>query len=338
MKESFRKLKLNKNISIKTTRYDIPYWETNTSTLYIQIEEVLKEFRIENIKLTQRQLYYQLVGKDLIPNDVNVYKRLCRFVTDCRYAGLIDWNAIEDRGRIPKRASQWDSVKDIVDSAVYSYRLPRWNDQEYYLEMYCEKDAMTSVLNPIAKKYHIYFGANKGYSSASAMYELAKRLYDKMCEGKNVRLLYFGDHDASGIDMIRDIKKRLCEFFIGWDDRCDYKEILVMIKDGDYGDESDYLLVECELDFDTIAVALTQDQIEEFNLPPNPAKQTDPRAKDYISKFGNVSWELDALKPQDLKAIATNSILNFIDLKKYNDYIEKENEQKKKLIAFAEKL
>jgi hypothetical protein len=40
------------------------------------------------------------------------------------------------------------------------------------------------------------------------------------------------------------------------------------------------------------------DQIEDLNLPPNPAKLSDSRAQGYIAEFGRSSWELDALDPQ----------------------------------------
>ena len=151
-------------------------WETDQAGLLQNILGIVDAFQSKGFKLTNRQLYYQLVSRDLIPNADKVYNRICTFLTDARYGGYIDWDAIEDRSRVPKKHSEWDSVQDLIRSACAQYRLPRWSDQDYYVELYCEKQAMESVLRPIADKYHIYFGYNKGYSSASTMYDLAKRI------------------------------------------------------------------------------------------------------------------------------------------------------------------
>lgn len=314
MKEKFRNKIPAGKIKI---RYKISgvlnFWETTAEELFSQIDEVVDYYISVGIKLTNRQLYYQLVGKDLIPNADEVYKKVCVFLTDVRYAGLIDWEAIEDKEREPHRKGEWNSIKSIVQSAINVYRLPRWDDQEYYLEMYCEKKAGINVLQPIADNYHIYFGFNKGYSSASAMYDLAKRIMEQIENSKMVIILYFGDHDASGLDMIRDINERITEFLV----------------EGEYP---------VEPDFEVIPVALTMKQIEEYNPPPNPAKITDPRAKWYIEKFGEESWELDSIDAMELRRIAENSILRYIDIEKYNTWVKREKREKKLLIKFADEL
>lgn len=288
-------------------------WSTDQSGLLNKIIEIVVRYQKQGIILTNRQLYYQLVASDFIPNADEIYKRICTFLTDARYAGLIDWEAIEDRGRVPQKHSEWTSVANLVKSAVYSYRLPRWKDQENYVELYCEKQAMESVLKPIANKYHIYFGYNKGYSSASTMYDLAQRVKTQIQNGKHVYILYLGDHDPSGLDMVRDVRERIHEFLTMGDDPV-------------------------EPDFEIVQLALKMEQIQAYNPPPNPAKITDPRARWYISKYGKTSWELDALRPDVLIKIAEDGILKHLDVDKYNAWIEKEDEQKKALEEFGKKL
>ena len=84
------------------------------------------------------------------------------------------------------------------------------------------------------------------------------------------RILHFGDHDPSGIDMTRDIADRLHLF----------------------GSE-----------VDVRRVALNMDQIDQYDPPPNPAKLSDSRSEKYVSEFGPNSWELDALEPRVLAAL-----------------------------------
>lgn len=253
-KEQFRKwnFKENLKISYKDETGSTKVWTKNQQELLDEIEEIVETYMDQDITLTNRQLYYQLVAEGIIPNADKVYKRICKFLTDCRYAGLVDWEAIEDRGRVPSKASEWTSIKSLINSAIYSYRLPRWSNQDNYVELYCEKQAMESVLKPIADKYHIYFGYNKGYSSASTMYDLAQRIYNRLENGKDTIILYLGDHDPSGLDMVRDVEERLREFLY-------------------LGESDDRLRV--------VQLALNMKQIKKFNPPPNPAKITDPRAK-----------------------------------------------------------
>ena len=281
--------------------------------LLTKIQAIVTQFQGQNIILTNRQLYYQLVASDVIPNADEIYKRICKFLTDSRYGGLIDWEAIEDRGRVPQKPSDWDSIISLIKSACHSYRLPRWQDQNFYVELYCEKQAMESVLKPIAGKYHIYFGYNKGYSSASTMYDLAKRIKEQIDDKKKVVILYLGDHDPSGLDMIRDVRDRIEEFLTGGDDYT-------------------------EPDFEVIPLALNMEQVRKYNPPPNPAKITDPRAKWYKAEYGDMSWELDALNPGVLIELTELGIRRYIDIDKYNSWIELENKQKKSLEDFGKKL
>jgi hypothetical protein len=290
------------------------FWTVNNQVLLGHVTRIVTKYMNQSIKLTNRQLFYQLVAEGLIPNAENVYKRVCKFLTDIRYAGIVDWKAIEDRGRVPTRHSQWKNIKELVESAVYSFRLPRWNDQDYYIELYTEKQALESIFKPIADKYHIYFCANKGYSSVSPIYDLSKRLANKIVDGKKAVVLYLGDFDASGLDMVRDITDRVDEFLTKGDNEFDTSMLQI------------------------IHVGLTRAQVTQYNPPPNPAKKTDPRSKKYMAVHGVHSWEVDALPPNVLIQLVDTAIRQFIDMKKYNAVIARENELKKKLQEFADSL
>ncbi len=320
MKEQFRKWNPKGKIRVSyTDANDISQiWVADGMELLEKVLPIIAEFQRQKIRLTNRQTYYQLVAVNIIPNADKVYKRICTFLTDARYGGWIDWDAIEDRGRVAHMHSEWDNVAEFMGDVVDAFRLPRWSDQEYYVELFTEKQAVESVLSPLANKYHIYFGYNKGYSSAAMMYELSKRVYEQMTEGKNVCILYAGDHDPSGLDMIRDIEERITEFLTEGDDCFDKAQV------------SDY--------FSVVPLALNMEQIRQYNPPPNPAKITDPRAKWYIEEYGQSSWELDALRPEVLRDIVERGIQEHLDVEKYNAWIAKEKPLKQKLQDFADSL
>jgi hypothetical protein len=258
----------------------------------------------DGLKLTLRQLYYQFVTRNAIPNKEAAYKNLGSLISDARLAGLLDWEAIEDRVRTPKIQHQYNDLKDLVEAALYSYRLPRWKGQDWYIELWCEKDAVSNILAPMASKYHIVQMVNRGYSSQSAMHDTAERFLEQD-EAKSKALLYLGDHDASGEDMVRDIRERLAMFGV----------VVLVLK-----------------------VALTFAQVKKYNLIPNPAKLTDTRSKAYIKKFGNESWELDALPPDELHEMIEQAILKVLDVDKYNGVIEQEKSDKETLTRVVDEI
>jgi hypothetical protein len=257
-----------------------------------KIDRVIVSYQKMGYKLTLRQLYYQLVAKGTIPNTVKEYGKLSDLLTNARMAGLVDWSAIEDRGRKPHTPSEWQDLESIMDSVNDSFRLPRWENQPLYVELWTEKDALTSILEPITKDFHIPLVVNKGYSSASAMYAASLRFREATRSGKQCVLLYLGDHDPSGIDMDRDIRERMKTF------RAD-----VIVR----------------------PIGLTMEQIEELNPPENPAKVTDPRAKKYIERHGDISWEVDAIPPEALDRLVRGEIRSCTNMEYYEEVKKQED-------------
>lgn len=267
----------------------------DTARYLEQVIMVIDRYQQMGYKMTLRQLYYQLVVASIIANQKKEYARLSDILTRARMGGLVDWGAIEDRVRVPKMHSEWDDIAGLVESACASYRLPRWSDQEYYVELWTEKEAIAGILSPITDKWHILLSINRGYSSATAMHDAAKRFIEAEGRGKKCVLLYLGDHDPSGLDMDRDIADRLAEF---------------------------------RATVDYIRIGLTWAQIQQYNPPPNPAKFQDPRARDYIARFGQSSWEVDALPPNVLNPLVEQSILQYLNQRKYRKWVQKENGDK----------
>ncbi len=88
-------------------------------------------------------------GKLRIPNTQKSYKRVGNVINDARLAGLIDWDAIEDRTRNTITNSHWKSPARILDSVVDSYAADKWADQPYRVEVWIEKEALAGVFEPV---------------------------------------------------------------------------------------------------------------------------------------------------------------------------------------------
>ena len=299
MKETFKKLKNSSKINLKLS--PTKTWSVDKNVLHGQIIEVCEEYESNGDTMTLRQLYYQLVAKDLIPNHIRVYQKLSALKDELCYGGKLDWSVFEDRGRVPSRAYFENSVSGALQRAVDYYALNRQLNQDVLIEVWTEKDAISGILAKVTNPYTISLVVNKGYNSSTAMYNSYKRFAEAFKQGKSVRILYFGDHDPSGLDMIRDIEDRLNFMF-------------------DRGVRvSNYFV-----DFEVIPVGLTMEQINEFNPPHNPAKITDPRASRYIAEFGQKSWEVDALKPAVMRSIVDEKIKEIMDMEKYHNVLAKE--------------
>lgn len=263
------------------------------------INKIIEEYNNQGYKLTLRQLYYQLVSRDIIPNQKSEYAKLSSLLVQGRMAGIVDWDAIEDRLRVPYLIYNVRGITHAIEDTIDQYRLDRMKDQDIYIELWVEKDALSGVLKRITNHYHIRLMVNRGYSSCTAMHDAYERINEEIDDGKSAVILYLGDHDPSGLDMIRDIRKRLNTFGIS-DDDLEVKQI-----------------------------GLTMEQIEKFNPPPNPAKITDPRAKDYIAVHGNTSWEVDALNPDTLHKLVKDNVEDLIDVDAFDDVVNQEESDKK---------
>lgn len=267
--------------------------------------DILNEYESMGYRLSLRQLYYQLVARDYIENSVRSYKRIGNLISDARMAGLVDWSMIEDRNRETLLPASWESPAEIVRVAARQFRVDRWKGQPCHVEVMVEKDALSGILEPVCREFHVRFTANKGYSSSSAMYEAGKRIrYANIHENKRIHVFYLGDHDPSGIDMTRDIQERFKLF--------------------------------SEIKFTVHRLALNYDQVEMWNPPENPAKETDSRYEVYREKFGDSSWELDAIEPLTLAGLLREGIENLIDEDKWEEVISREAQMRNELTKFAE--
>lgn len=305
------------------------------------INAIIEEYQEQGYVLTLRQLYYQLVSRDVVPNTPAEYEKLSVLLKEGRMGGIVDWSAIEDRIRVPESPASWVSPMEILNQCIKQFALPRMGGQETYLEVWVEKDALSGVLERVTQPYHVPIMVNRGYSSASAMYEAYKRFANRYGYGgcSKIRILYLGDFDPSGIDMIRDVENRICEFFLGKAGAFDKWLVTTTVR-GKPKIKSclgfpqlwkQICKEKLKIDFEIVPIALTREQIDQYQPPPNPAKRTDSRFNKFEEKHGDVSYEVDALRPEVLNQILTNAIEEHIDRPLYESIVRQESEDRNRL-------
>ena len=258
-----------------------PTFRGSSLAMITVANSIIAEYQRMGFTLTLRQLYYQFVSREIIANKQSEYKRLGEIVSKGRLAGLIDWDAIEDRTRNLRSLPSWDDPEDIMASTVSRYREPLWEAQSWAPEVWIEKDALLGVIEPACNRNRVPFFACRGYVSQSETYGAGKRFQRAARRGKRPIVFHLGDHDPSGLDMTRDIDDRLTMF----------SRIGVKI----------------------VRLALNMPQIELYDPPPNPAKETDARYERYAEEHGESSWELDALDPPVIDKLIQDAIDSIVD-------------------------
>ncbi len=266
---------------------------------------IIAEYTAQGFDLTLRQIYYQFVSRDIIPNTLNSYKNLGSVINDARLAGMIDWDAIVDRTRELRSLQHWAEPGDMVAACSQSFHLDRWAGQKYRPEVWIEKDALVGVFSRVCRELDVPLLSCRGYTSQSEMWGASQRLIGYRDSHQTPIIFHFGDHDPSGRDMSRDIRSRLKLFTGGG--------------------------------FYFKRLALNMDQVEQYGPPPNPAKITDSRAAAYIAEFGGESWELDALEPTVLEALVRTAINGIMDRDKMSAMIDQEAERRNTLGKVADR-
>jgi hypothetical protein len=262
-------------------RYETNRLSPETTATIARANTIIAEYEAMGFNLTLRQLYYQFVSRDWIANNDREYKKLGDAIQKGRLNGLIDWDAITDRMRTVSQLTSWDGPDSIVRACSEQFRLDLWARQPQYLMCLIEKDALVGVIEGVCNELRVPYMACRGYASVSSLWQIGnQRLRPLLRAGKEVTVLYLGDHDPSGIDMTRDVRERLNLF---------------AASGGTVGVER---------------LALNMDQIEAYGPPPNPTKMTDSRAEWYVDEHGHECWELDALEPTVISDLIRHAVLS----------------------------
>lgn len=273
--------------------------------LYIdRCSEVLDELRAD-WPLTVRQLYYQLVARGLIKNTNNDYRRLSHNMVLARLQDLVPWEAIEDRTRGLLSSAGWPDANAFRDEQLggfmSGYRRDLLQSQSGALEIWVEKDALSTIIHSVALKYCVPVVPARGFASLSALHNLAERV--SLNGTRQMLILYFSDLDPSGEEMLPAILHTLqVEMTLGG-------------------------LVE------GIRCALTPEQVDKFSLPPAPVKRSDSRARKFTVKHGSGAGvvELDALPPRELRQIVRASIESQLDIGRFKKEQQREAEEKTRI-------
>lgn len=268
----------------------------------LDLKAALLEICIEFAPVTCRQVYYQLVSRGLIGKTEAEYNgTVVRLLSEMRKEGILPYQLIADSTRWMRKPATYSGLEAYLEHGVQAYRRALWDNQDAYVEIWLEKEALAGVLFDVTHDVDVPLMVTRGYPSLSYLHSAAEAI---QAQEKPTFLYYFGDHDPSGLDISRHIEKSL----------------------RDLVDDDDLICFE--------RVAVTEDQIVDMNLQTRPTKKTDTRAKN----FKGESVEVDAIHPDTLRAICRDCIVQHIDHDEWDRLLTVEEQERESLKVFADTL
>lgn len=225
-----------------------------------------------------RQVFYQLVVRGVIEKTETEYSHtVSPLLVKMRLADEVPWAWVVDDSRRTRQTQTFDSVRDALNQTAKFYRRSVLDRSDVYIEVWCEKDGLASVIWEEASEFDVPVIASRGLPSLTQVYTSFENIRAAAEVGKQSYVYQFGDHDPSGCLIPKVIERRLDEF-------CEKHDCQPPIVE---------------------RVALTPEQIERYGLPSRPTKRAgNPHAKGFRGR----STELDALPSRELRRLVRSCI------------------------------
>jgi hypothetical protein len=247
--------------------------------------------------MTNRQLFYRLETQKVVAKTENEYKNtVTRLLVKMRRDGRLPYGWLADNTRWMRKPDTWRGPEAMLHYSVKTYRHSVWENQDAYVEIWLEKDALAGVLMEVTDPWDVPLMVTRGYPSLTFLNTAAEAI---AAQEKPAYLYYFGDYDPSGMDITRKVEEELRA-----------------------------MAPHSEIHFERVAV--TPEQIELYDLPTRPTKTSDSRSKN----FGDRSVEVDAIPPDILMDIAQSCIVRHVDEDAYIKMREVEAMERRTLDQF----
>lgn len=258
------------------------------------IKDALYDFVESERPVTVRQSFYNLEMRGFVKKTEGEYKRtIVRLLGVMRKDGVIPYEWIADATRWTRRPRTHSGLEQALEETRQAYRRRVWDDQNAYVEVWLEKEALAGVVVEVTGQWDVPLMVTRGYPSLSYLHSCGMMLRSIK---KPAFIYYFGDHDPSGVDIPRKVEAGIREF-----------------------------APDVEVHFEVVGV--TPAQIVEMKLPTRPTKDTDTRK----SSFKGRSTELDAIPPKILRELVDGCITRHLDADVYDMTLQIEAEERRSL-------
>ena len=261
----------------------------------------VETFQPLGIVPTVRQVFYQVAVAGLVPKSEKGYRQILRWLRVARMEGDLPWESISDGLRELNTPSTWSTLSDFASDVRGSWKLDRWESQPRSVEVWVEKHTVVGTIDAIIRRYYVPMLCCRGYASSTAKHDAALRAIDRP-----TTVIYIGDHDPSGVDMLEEAAGWLRSFGaedVRWD-----------------------------------RIAVTADDLDDPELPKLQVNGQDNRTRAYIKRFGTDVLEVEALPPGMLQSRLQDAIRRHLDLDAWDAAVARERDMGRQLGDVIEEL
>jgi hypothetical protein len=242
----------------------------NTVRLYNAVTKETANYN--HGRMTLRHLFYRLVSNGTLEKTEREYDKLIKDVINMRKTGIIAYNLFADGTRWQRKPKTFNGIWQALENTAHFYRKSLWEDLPAYVEFWIEKDAVSDIVYEITEQFDVPLMIARGFSSLSFLHNSAEYIIEN---GKPAFIYHLGDYDPSGLQAAKSIQNTLQAFG-------------------------------ANIIFQRLAV--TPEQIREYNLPTRPTKKSN-----HSKYFEGESVEIDAMEPALIQKLVTNAIFNHVD-------------------------
>jgi hypothetical protein len=265
-----------------------------------QILNILREDHPQSI----RHLFYRMTDPRLrepVNKDEHGYQQVQHRITELRRDGRLPYGWITDATRRGYHTSTFAGAGDFLRRVNSLYRADLWSLSDYYCEVWCESRSIAGVIQDDCNELAVSLYPAGGFSSITLAYQAAEYINDQYDDaGKPCIIFYIGDYDPAGVLIDKSIEKELREH----------------LNDG------------IELEFERIAIS--KEQIQEYDLPEKPRKATDRRVLDLKQTV-----EAEAMPAGVMRALLREKIESLLPDNALTIIKEAEESERARLIDLA---
>lgn len=226
-----------------------------------------------------RHVFYRMTDPRLpepVEKTQRGYDHVQNRMVQMRRAGLLPYGWITDSTRRGYHVNTFQDAGEFVAAFAGLYRADLWEQSDHYVEVWCESRSIAGTIESTCRDLAVSLYPAGGFSSLTLAFQAAEYIKNES-RGRPAEIIYIGDYDPAGVVIDKSIESELRR----------------------------HLAADIDLVFHRVAI--TPEQIEEFDLPTKLRKPGDKRSA-HIER----TVEAEAMPAKLLRGLLRDTIESFL--------------------------
>ncbi len=269
--------------------------------LRLQIRDALTEDHPQSV----RHVFYCMTDPRLaepVEKTEHGYAQVQHQLKIMRQDGSVPYGWITDATRRGFHVNTYDDAADFITEMSSFYRGHLWRHADHYVEVWTESRSLAAVIDNLCDEFAVSLYPCGGFTSLTLAFEAAEYI-NAVVAHRDVpaEIIYIGDYDPAGVLIDQDVESKL----------------------------RGHLHQHIELNFHRLAV--TPEQIIEYDLPTKPRKPGERRRLDIKETV-----EGESMKPWVLRGLLRDKIESFLPAGEMASIRAAEQSEREHLARMAE--